>query len=317
MSNFNAACVAWDSEEISEWVRPQIEAAGVEFVMRQCETSEEVVDTARDADVVWVLGGSILLTAEILPRLERCGTDNIPVDSATERGIIVANTPDATAVPVAEHAAALLLSVVRQIPIHDRFIRQGIWNCEESSPRILLRGSTVGLLGFGRIARCVAERLHPFGPDRIIACDPLVDPNVMVEHKLQGVELPQLLADSDFISIHTPLLKETHHLIGEAELSRMKPTCVVINTARGPIIDSMALAAAGLDVLESEPPSADDPLVGLQNVVLTPHISGHYDGFLNEFWRLSVETVIDLSRKKWPLSFVNPGVEPRWKLTER
>lgn len=151
MSKFIAACVAWDSDEVPEWVRPRIEAAGVEFVERQCETSAEVVDTARHADIVWVMGGSTLITPEILPQLERCGaiirsgsgTDNIPVDSATERGIIVANTPDATAVPVAEHAVALLLSVARQIPTHDRLIRHGTWNCDESSPRILLRGSTL------------------------------------------------------------------------------------------------------------------------------------------------------------------------------
>ena len=334
MGSFKAACVAWVTDDIPDWVRSQIEASGVEFVAQQCESSDQVVDTAEDADIVWAMGGSTLITAEIIPQLTRCGaiirsgsgTDNIPVDCATQHGIIVANTPDATTVPVAEHALALLLSVVRLIPTHDRLIRRGGWNDIEPSPRFLLRGSTVGLVGFGRIARCVAERLLPFGVNRIIACDPKVDPEEMTKRNVQPVDLPQLLSDSDFISIHTPLLKETHHLIGEDEISQMKPNCVVINTSRGPVVDTQALAAAlkagkiaaaGLDVLESEPPNPDDPLIGLENTVLTSHIAARYDGHLDEFWRLSVETVIDLSRKKWPVSCVNPDVKPRWKLTER
>jgi len=333
MGRFKAACVAWDADEMPDWVRTRIEADGIDFIAQDCESSEQVVQMAGDADVVWVMGGSLLITPEILPQLEQCGaiirsgsgTDNIPVEAATAHGIIVANTPDATALPVAEHAVALLLSIAREIPTQDRQVRQGQWNAKAPLPRFLIHGRSAGLVGFGRIARCVATRLQAFGME-VMAYDPQVEARVMEAVGVRAVDLPELLATSDFISVHTPLLPQTRHLIGAAELAQMKPSCVLINTARGPIVDTAALAhalqtgqiaAAGLDVLESEPPAANEPLIGLPNVVITPHSAGMYEGFLNEFWRLSVDTVIDLAHKRWPLSYVNPGVKPRWPLTER
>ena len=330
---FKVACVAWDDTELPAWVASDIATADVDFAHRQCQTPDQVVETASDADVVWVMGGSLLITPEILPRLTRCGaiirsgsgTDNIPVAEATAQGIIVANTPDATAVPVAEHACALLLSLAREIPAHDRLVRAGAWSPKDPVPRFLLQGRTLGLVGFGRIARGVAERMAPFGLN-IIACDPQVDLQAMQALNVEAVDLPRLLAESDFISLHTPLLDQTHHLIGAAELAQMKLSCVLINTSRGPVVDSHALAnalqsgaiaAAGLDVLESEPPAADDPLIGLPNALITSHIAGSYTDNLKEFWRLSVETVIDLSQGKWPPSYVNPGVVARWDLADR
>ena len=136
--NFKAACVAWDDVELPVWVIEEIEAAHIDFAHRQCETSEQIVATGHDADVVWVMGGSPLITAEILPRLTRCGaiirsgsgTDNIPVAAATARNIIVANTPDATAAPVAEHACAMLLALARELPAQERLVRAGGWNAK-------------------------------------------------------------------------------------------------------------------------------------------------------------------------------------------
>ena len=331
--NFKAACVAWDDVELPVWVIEEIEAAHIDFAHRQCETSEQIVATGHDADVVWVMGGSPLITAEILPRLTRCGaiirsgsgTDNIPVAAATARNIIVANTPDATAAPVAEHACAMLLALTRELPAQDRLVRAGGWNTKEPVPRFLLQGRTLGLVGFGRIARGVAARMAPFGL-KILAHDPQIDAREMAALGVEAVDLPQLYAAADFISLHTPLLDTTRHLIGAAELAQMKSTCVLINTARGPVVDSQALAralqtgdiaAAGLDVLESEPPAADDPLVGLPNALITSHIAGSYTGYIREFWRLSVETVIDLSQGRWPLSCVNRSVAPRWNLSQR
>ena len=333
MGVFKAACVAWDTDVMPDWVSRCIKTAGIDFVAHKCESSAQVLAVGQDADVIWVMGGSKLITAEIMPQFERCGaiirsgsgTDNIPVEAATECGIIVANTPDATALPVAEHAVGLLLAVAREIPIQDRLVRQGKWNPKALLPRMLLHGSTAGLIGFGRIARGVATRLQAFGMD-IIACDPQVGAAAMGAVGVRAVELPELLAGSDFISIHTPLLPATRHLIGAAELAMMKPTSVLINTARGPVVDTLALAqalkagqiaAAGLDVLEQEPPVGNEALIGLENVVLTPHTAGMYEGFLDEFWRLSVDTVIDLSHQKWPLSYVNPTVKSRWALMPR
>ena len=333
MSAVKAVCVFREGREMPTWVAPTIEAAGIEFAERDCKTTEEALELGRDADIVWIMGGGRLLSAEDLPQLGRCGaivrsgsgTDNIPVAEATRLGIIVANTPGATAIPVAEHAIALLLSVIRKITVHDRRVREGRFSFFEEKPRFILHGSTIGLIGFGHIARGVAARLRPFGT-RVLACDPVVSTVEMAALGVEAVELPQLLATADFVSVHTPLLDETFHLLGEAELKQMKPSGILINTSRGEVVDQSALTralqegwieAAGLDVLESEPPDIEDPLLGLPNVVLTSHIAGCHKDQMEDFWRLSMETVIDLGQRKWPVSYVNPGVEARWEMRHR
>ncbi len=325
------ALVRKANQETPGWVRPELEAAGFELVERVCSESREVVEIAADADILWDLGGVKAITAEILPELRRCGaiirggsgTDNIPVAEATGMGIIVANTPDATAVPVAEHTVALILSMTRRIPVHERAVLDGTWEPENPCPE-LLQGKTVGLVGFGRIARAVAVRLRAFGT-RLLACDPLVDPALMGEHEVEGMSLEEMLTASDIVSVHTPLLPDTRHLIGRRELGLMKPTAILINTSRGGVVDSAALAealenggiaAAGLDVLEQEPPG-DDPLIGLPNTLVTPHSAGYHPTMMERFCRLAVDTIIDMSQKRWPVSYVNPGVEPRWEMEPR
>ena len=322
------ALVRKENQETPGWVRPELEAAGFQLVERVCSEPREVVEVAADADILWDLGGVKAITAEILPELRRCGaiirggsgTDNIPVAEATALGIIVANTPDATAVPVAEHTVALILSVLRRIPAHERAVRRGTWDPETPYPE-LLHGRTVGLVGFGRIARAVAARLRAFGT-RLLACDPMVDPALMAEHRVEGMSLEEMLPASDIVSVHTPLLPATRHLIGRRELGLMKPSAILINTSRGGVVDSAALfealenggiAAAGLDVLEQEPPG-EDPLIGLPNTLVTPHSAGYHPALMEQFCRLAVATVIDLSQKRWPVSYVNPGVEPRWEM---
>lgn len=332
-----AACVGWsDPAGMPEWVAREISAAGIDFVYRQCESPAEVVELAADAEVVWVMGSQVggnWVTEEILPQLEKCvaiirsgsGTDNVPVRAATDRGITVCNTPDATAVTVAEHACALLMALARELPAQDRLVRSGGWNSYDPMPRFQLRGRTLGLVGFGRIARNVASRMAAFGV-RIVAYDPMVPAAEVAAAGAEPRALPELLAESDFISLHVPLLDATRHLIGAAELEQMKGSAVLINTARGGLVDTAALAdalrsgkigAAGLDVLESEPPSEDDPCVGLPNALITSHMAGHYAGFHQDFWRLSVETLIDLSEGRAPRSVVNPGVKARVPLAPR
>ena len=322
------ALVRKEIQKTPGWVPPELEAAGFDLVERVCSEPQEVVEIAADADILWDMGGVRAITAEILPELRRCGaiirggsgTDNIPVAEATARGIIVANTPDATAVPVAEHTVGLILSMTRRIPAHERAVRRGAWDPRNPLPE-LLEGKTVGLVGFGRIARAVAARLQAFGT-RLLACDPLVDPALMAEHRVEGMSLEEMLTASDIVSVHTPLLPATRHLIGRRELGLMKPTAILINTSRGGVVDSEALAkalenggiaAAGLDVLEQEPPR-DDPLIGLPNTLVTPHSAGYHPAQLDRFCRLAVASIIDISQKRWPVSYVNPGVEPRWEM---
>jgi D-3-phosphoglycerate dehydrogenase len=156
-----------------------------------------------------------------------------------------------------------------------------------------------------------------------LAYDPLVGAEFVAQHGARAAGLDEVLSRSDVVSVHCPLTPETRHLIDERALRRMKPTAVLLNTARGPVIDEAALtraltegwiAAAGLDVLEQEPPDPGNPLLRLDNVVLTPHIAGYFDGYLEASWRLSQETVVDLANGRRPRSHVNRPERPRWNL---
>jgi phosphoglycerate dehydrogenase-like enzyme len=178
------------------------------------------------------------------------------------------------------------------------------------------------LVGFGRIARAVARKLSGFELT-VLVYDPLVSAEMAAEHGGRVVALDELLARADVVSVHCPLTSQTRHLIDERALRRMKPTAVLLNTARGPVIDEGALAraltegrivAAGLDVLEQEPPDPSNLLLRLDNVVLTPHVAAYSDEYLENCWRLSVETVIALATGRWPPSSVNRPEKLRWNL---
>jgi D-3-phosphoglycerate dehydrogenase len=315
---------------VPEWVEPTLAARGISFAARECTTREELAALAGEADVVWVFGTHRCLSAENLDVLGRCGaiirtgsgTDNIPIDAATARGIVVATTPDANVEAVSDHAVGLLLTAIRQIARQDRAVRAGIWDRHVAWPGWHMRGSVVGLVGFGRIARAVADKLHGFGA-QLCAFDPYVEPELLSRRNVRSVTLEDLLATSDFVSLHCPLTPRTRHLLDESALRRMKPTAVLVNTARGAIIDQQALiralregwiAAAALDVLEDEPPAANAEILTLDNVVLTPHIAAYSDTYLDESWRLSVDSAIAFAGGRWPRSYVNPTVTPRWSL---
>ena len=329
MAGFRVSLVAYDTDAVPDWVVQQIEDAGMDLVIRQSVNDDEAAACAKDADVVWVFGGSPVVTSRILPSLKQCrvilrsgsGTDNVPVAEATELGIVVANTPESIAATVAEHAIAMLLAVIRQIPVQDRAVRNGIWDRDHAWPNWHLTGKTLGLAGFGFIARNVVRKTAGFEM-RTIAFDPVVDAKVMADLGVESVGFEDLFGRSDFLSIHCPLTDRTHHLVGERELRMMKPQAVLINTSRGPVIDEAALAraltegwiaAAGLDVLEQEPPDSDNPLLKLDNVVITPHIAGYSDTFWHDFWSHSVRTLIEMSTGRRPLWAVNPDVKPRFE----
>jgi D-3-phosphoglycerate dehydrogenase len=216
-----------------------------------------------------------------------------------------------------------LFAVMRQIVVQDRQVRNRKWDRYNGFPRFHLRGQTLGLVGFGRIAQTVARKLSGFQLT-CLAYDPFVASEVFQRSSVQSVSLDELLERSDFVSLHCPLTPGTRHLIGAAQFEKMKREAILVNTSRGPVIDESALiaalnsgriAGAGLDVLDPEPPDWSNPLLAMANVVITPHIGGYSDESLPNSWRLSVETATDLWSGKWPRSCVNPGLKPRWNLT--
>lgn len=300
---------------------------GIDFSEQECSSAEHVLSFARDADVVWIMGGSAVVTPDVLESLDRCwailrtgaGTDNVPVDKATERGIVVAHTPEATTQAVAEHTLALLLAVVRQVAVKDRAIKDGVWEKASGERCSHLYGQTFGLVGFGRIAQAVARKLAGFEMT-LIACDPVVDAQTMAKYDVVALDFEEVLQRSDYLSLHTPLTKQTYHLMGESQFQTMKSSAVLINTCRGKVIDEHALqlalsegwiVAAGLDVVEQEPPDAENPLLYLDNVVATPHIAGSSDEAPFLFWDHSVRSLIALSQYHWPPWCANPNVTPK------
>ena len=331
MAPFKVALVGGLQDDgVPGWVSERLAQAGIAFVAHNCKSRAELAELAGDADVVWSFGDHECLYAENLDVIPHCGvilrtgsgTDNIPVKEATQLGIIVANTPEAISETVADHAIALLFTIVRQVAINDRIMRTRMWDRTRAWPRWHLHGCTLGLVGFGHIARLVAHKLSNFNLT-ILAYDPYVNRDEMVGQGVQPSSLDELLSSSDFISIHCPLLDSTYHLIGERELRLMKREAILINTSRGPVVEEPALiralqegwiGAAGLDVFEQEPIDSANALLTLENVVLTPHNAAASDEFWESFWRFSVETVLDLAQGHWPRSYVNHDVKPRWNL---
>ena len=329
---FKVALVAMDADEVPAWVESGIADVGIDFVQEECETAEDLARVAGDADLVWVFGGGKVVSAETLPTLERCGaiirtgsgTDNIPVIEATEAGIVVANTPGAHDDEVSDHAIGLMFAVIRKIAVNDRRLRSGAWERDDAMPDHHVVGQTLGLVGFGHIARLVAKKMSSF--EMTVLChDPFVSSHVMAEAGVESATLDEVMSRSDFVSLHCPLTDQTRHLIGEHELGLMKPEAVLINTSRGPVVDEAALVrvltegritGAGLDVFEEEPTPADNPLLALDNVVVTPHIAARSDLTSEKQWRLSMETAIAFSEGRWPLSYVNHEVRPRWELSD-
>jgi len=285
MSNKKPKVVVTDCDHPSvEIERRVLSEINPEFILAQCKTEDEVIEAAHDAD--GIINQYAPITRRVIESLNRCkviarygvGVDSIDIESATEHKIIVANVPDYCVDEVSTHAMALILACARGITFLDRKIRDKKWDFTLAKPLFRTQGETLGLFGLGRIAKMVAQKALGFG-FKIIAYDPYIS---KVESGIELVEFSQLLSDSDFISIHAPLTTETRHSFGENELKAMKKTAYLINTSRGPIVDEKALckalknkwiASAALDIMEKEPPDWKNPLLNLDNLIVTPHIS--------------------------------------------
>jgi D-3-phosphoglycerate dehydrogenase len=305
--------------------RAIIEGAGLKLVAAQCKTEADVIAAARNADAI--IAQYATVGAAAIDALTRCrviarygtGVDIVDVDAASRRGILVTNVPnDWCENEVADHAMALLLAVARKICVYDRATQDGIWRWQSGYPIHRLRGRQLGLLSFGAIAQAVGQRASAFGM-RVAAHDPYLAAADIEARGAASVSFEALLQDSDYLVVQAPLTKETHHLIGEAELRQMKPTAILVNTARGPIVRDEALhraltegwiAGAGLDDIEEEPAKVRDwkpvnPLFSLPNVVITPHAAYSSEESITTVRDFAAHEVVRVLTGAQPLSPVN------------
>ncbi len=296
-------------------------------------TEDELIQLLQDADGILIGGGGDQYVSrniiENVPKVKAIvrygiGVDNIDVQAATEQGIVVANIPDFCIEEVANHTIMLLLASTKKLTLFHDELRKGNWARHLMPPMVSIYGQTLGLIGFGNIARATARKAKEFHL-RVMAYDPYASKADAWE---QGVELlradlPRLLRQADFVSIHCPLVDETRHILGEKEFKIMKPTAFVINTSRGPVVDEEALikalqegwiAGAALDVFEKEPLDAGSPLLRMDNVIVTPHTAGYSDvGYVALRTRVGQEMARVLTGW-WPLCPINPSVKPRTPL---
>lgn len=284
--------------------RALAERLGLSFADHQCRTEDETSAAVSGARIVFV--NFAPMTKRVLSTLAPgavvirygIGFDNVDTTAANDLGIRVCNVPDYGVATVADHTLALLLTLLRRVVPFDRAIRERGWlNVGELGSLPGFTETTVGLIGSGRIGRAVIDRLKPFG-FRILVHDPFVDDDQLSALGVTTAEFDDLLQEAHAITLHVPLTKQTHHLIGQHALQRMRPGTVIVNTARGGLIDEQELVkslanrhlgAAALDVLESEPLPLDSELRNAPNLLLTPHAAFFSDGSLATLQRLATE----------------------------
>ena len=270
--------------------RELLEPIGAEVIVaeKDCDTEDLVISTARDADAILVREGPV--TGRVIASLNKLkviarygvGVDNVDLEAARQHQIYASIVPNYGNEDVSDHAMALLLACIRTLPIRDKNVRNGIFETDIVSEIHRTTGRNLGLVGYGKIARVFHRKWQGFLPARVLVYDPFVDAPAITKSGAEKVDLDTLLSEADYISIHAPLTPETRHIINAAALKKMKSTTVIVNTSRGAIIDTEALAralqegeifAAGIDVFEKEPLPLDHPLVSVPNVILTPHLA--------------------------------------------
>ena len=293
-----------------------------ELVAMKTKKPEEFLAEAADCDALLnTYAGPI--TADVMSKMPKCriiarygiGVDTIDLDAATRAGIIVTNNPTYCIEEVAEHTMALLLACARKIALYDRLVRAGRWELSPGKPIYRMVGRTLGLVGFGNIARQVAVRAAAFGMN-VLYADPFVKDGQFKEPG-EKVALDALLAESDFVSLHPPLTPETRKLMNDAAFSKMKPSAFLINCARGPVIDTDALvraldakkiAGCALDTTDPEPLPDPHPLRGRDNVIVAPHAAWYSEQAMAGLQAGAPGEVRRVLSGEWPVNVVNRAV---------
>ena len=300
---------------ITDWGFPSLEPEqavfspyGIEMSAHQCKTEDEVARVAADADVVLTQWAPVRKKA--IDAMLHCkgivrygiGLDNIDLEAAKAKGIPVRNVPDYCLDEVADHTMALILALQRQVSRVFQLVRDGVWRITPPLELAPLRKSTLGLVGFGRIAQLVARRAQAFGLS-IMAFDPYAKPGVFQNEGIKKTSLEELFASGDIVSLHCPLTNETHHIVNASSLGRMKKTAFLVNTGRGGLVDIQALekalrenrlAGAALDVVEKEPMPPDHPMLSLPNVIVTSHIAWYSGESVRELQRRAALAAVEL-----------------------
>jgi len=295
------------------------------LVVQNLGSEEEARRALATADGVLV--NLFPLGERVIQSLQRCrvisrygvGYDNVDVGAATRKGIWVTRVPDYSLEEVSDQALALLMACVRKVAYKDRGIRAGKWNIHKDQPTHRVVGGTMGLVGYGAIARCFHRKIAGLGFGRILVHDPYVRPEVLKTAGCVPADLRTLVSQSDFISVHVPLSPDTRGMIGAHEIAAMKKGAILVNTSRGPVVDEKALAAglregrlagAGLDVFEVEPLPLDSPLRALENVVLSDHAGWYSEESITELKikaARNVAAVLSGGRPIYPVNDVVPA----------
>jgi len=311
----------WESLEVEKNTLGDL----ADLVPLRTKKPEEFIDEAKDCDALLnTYAGPI--TADVMARMPKCriiarygiGVDTIDLEAATKAGIIVTNNPTYCIEEVAEHTMALLLACARKVTLYDRLVRGARWEVPPGKPMFRISGRTLGLVGFGNIARQVAARAQAFGM-RILYTDPFVKTG-QFDVPGKKVELDELLRESDFVSTHPPLTPQTRKMISDDALSRMKPSAFLINCSRGPIVDTDALvraldakaiAGCALDTIDPEPLPGPHPLRGRDNVIITPHAAWYSEQAMVGLQAGAPNDVRRLLMGEWPVNVVNREVRGR------
>lgn len=308
----------WDSLDTEERILTGL----ANLVPMNTKRPEEFLAQAKDCDALLnTYAGPI--TADVMKKMPQCkiiarygiGVDTIDLSAATAAGIIVTNNPAYCIQEVAEDAMALLLACARKVVLYDRLVRGQRWNVSPGKPIFRIDGSTLGLVGFGNIARAVAVRAVAFGM-RILFFDPYIEQGQSGQLGTK-VDLSELLRESDFVSLHPPLTLKTHKIINDAAFAQMKKTAFLINCSRGPIIDTDALvraldakaiAGCALDTTDPEPLPDPHPLRNRDNVIINPHAAWYSEQAMVGLQAGAPNEVRRVLTGEWPINVVNPAV---------
>lgn len=317
-----------------ESLQPEIDVLSqldVEFVKAQCKTEDDVIEACKDAD--GLINQYAPITRKVIENLEKCkviarygvGVNTIDVDAATEHGIVVGNVTDYSIDEVSDHAFALLLALARKVVKLNSEVKNGVWDFNLGKPIFRLRGRTLGLIGLGRIPQALARKAQAFGI-KVVAYDPFMPPEVAKNLEVELLDLNKVFEVSDFVSVHAPLMDSTKGMISDDQFKKMKNEAFIINTARGPVIDEAALiraleagqiAGAGLDVTEVEPIDKDNPLLRMENVIITPHIAWYSEESELELKRKTAKNVADVLSGYYPDYLFNREVKEKVTLKEK